>query len=163
MGNLRYRVWFRSLSLSLMGKGASFSYVIPVVDPDCYADSSLSDSHFLKAVFMSLISPYNNKNLPMYICRSKQNPCIRTFVRNQFLGLVNFWDWNEQGTFSSRSTLTTKKPAYTWSWNLETVDRLRRASTHFISLDVGSLASSPLFGVYKVHGWGPIAQLLKNL
>jgi hypothetical protein len=27
-------------SLSLMGKGASFSYVTPAVGPDCYADSS---------------------------------------------------------------------------------------------------------------------------
>jgi len=54
-----------------MGKGASFSYVIPVVDPDCYADSSLSDRHFLKAVFMSLISPYHNKNLHMYVRRNK--------------------------------------------------------------------------------------------
>jgi hypothetical protein len=51
-----------------MGKGASFSYVIPVVDPDCYADSSLSDKHPVKAVFRSLISPYHNKNLPKYIC-----------------------------------------------------------------------------------------------
>jgi len=71
-----------------MGKGASFSYVIPVEDPDCYADGSLSDRHFLKAVFMSLISPYHNKNIPVYISRNKLRAYELSYEANSWASLA---------------------------------------------------------------------------
>jgi len=164
MGNLRYHVWFRSLSLSLMGKGASFSYVIPVEHPDCYADSSLSDRHFLKAVFMSLISPYHNKNIPVYICRNKLRAYELSYETNSWTSLAFGTETSKELSLHGVRWQLTIKPtySYTWSWKIGTVNRWRRALTHCLSLDVGSLVSSLVFGVYKVHGWGPISQIFKE-